>query len=50
MDDSHKRPIIGPVSHMDTCGRGLLIVQEIADDWGVEIGTAGKAVWFTLAC
>jgi anti-sigma regulatory factor (Ser/Thr protein kinase) len=34
----------------DTSGRGLRIVQALADDWGIEeAGTAhGKTVWFTL--
>ena len=26
-------------------GRGLSIVDEIADDWGVEQRTPGKVVW-----
>jgi two-component sensor histidine kinase len=31
-------------------GRGLLVVQELSDDWGttVDPDTPGKAVWFTL--
>lgn len=34
----------------DEGGRGLLLVQEIADDWGVDRSalTGGKAVWATL--
>jgi anti-sigma regulatory factor (Ser/Thr protein kinase) len=34
----------------DTSGRGLRIVQALADDWGVEEAGAahGKTVWFTL--
>ena len=30
-------------------GRGLMIVQAMSDDWGVEPGSHGKKVWFTLA-
>jgi anti-sigma regulatory factor (Ser/Thr protein kinase) len=29
-------------------GRGLLIVDQLAHDWGVTVHDAGKAVWFNL--
>jgi anti-sigma regulatory factor (Ser/Thr protein kinase) len=29
-------------------GRGLRIVAELADQWGVEEGRGGKTVWFEL--
>lgn len=29
-------------------GRGLAIVDRLADRWGVDTGPAGKAVWFEL--
>jgi anti-sigma regulatory factor (Ser/Thr protein kinase) len=33
----------------DTGGRGLLLLDEIADEWGAErIGTGGMHVWFVL--
>ena len=31
-------------------GRGILIVQSLALDWGVEDCEVGKSVWFTLRC
>ena len=31
-------------------GRGLLIVDALADRWGVEPAAVGKTVWFELAC
>jgi PAS domain S-box-containing protein len=31
-------------------GRGLILLEEMADAWGVEPGDPGKTVWFTLAC
>lgn len=34
----------GPV----TAGRGLLIIDALADRWGVQLQPAGKAVWLTL--
>ncbi len=34
----------------DTNGRGLLIVDELAEGWGSdEVGTGNKAVWFTFS-
>ncbi|MGI5340706.1 ATP-binding protein [Streptomyces sp. CA-181903] len=32
-----------------TSGRGLLLVQALADDWGVRTHGTGKTVWFELA-
>ncbi|WP_223765941.1 ATP-binding protein [Streptomyces huiliensis] len=32
-----------------TSGRGLLLVQALADTWGVRTHGTGKAVWFELA-
>ncbi len=29
-------------------GRGLLILDSLADDWGVEASAQGKTVWFAL--
>jgi len=29
-------------------GRGLMMVEQMASEWGVEKVTPGKAVWFTL--
>ena len=31
-------------------GRGLLIVDQLAEGWGSnEVGTGNKTVWFTLS-
>jgi anti-sigma regulatory factor (Ser/Thr protein kinase) len=32
----------------DPSGRGLLIVEALADRWGVEADPPGKTVWFEL--
>ncbi|MFJ8691466.1 ATP-binding protein [Streptomyces roseolilacinus] len=37
-----------PVSDDGTHGRGLLLVQALADAWGVRAQGVGKAVWFEL--
>lgn len=31
-----------------TIGRGLELIEVLATEWGVEAGTRGKTVWFTL--
>ncbi|WP_280695992.1 ATP-binding protein [Kitasatospora sp. GP82] len=32
-----------------TSGRGLLLVEALADDWGVQLRGDGKVTWFELA-
>jgi anti-sigma regulatory factor (Ser/Thr protein kinase) len=32
----------------DPRGRGLLIVQELSDEWGVDAKREGKTVWFVV--
>jgi anti-sigma regulatory factor (Ser/Thr protein kinase) len=38
---------IRPEDH-STFGRGLLLVDELSDDWGVAPHGTGKGVWFAL--
>ncbi|WP_328682147.1 ATP-binding protein [Streptomyces sp. NBC_00322] len=37
-----------PAAHLDTHGRGLVLVQSLADAWGVHTHGVGKVVWFEL--
>ncbi|MFD3942544.1 ATP-binding protein [Streptomyces sp. NPDC058579] len=37
-----------PPADDGTHGRGLVLVQELADSWGVEDHGVGKVVWFEL--
>lgn len=37
-----------PAAHLDTHGRGLVLVQSLADAWGVCTYGVGKVVWFEL--
>ncbi|GAA3115852.1 ATP-binding protein [Streptomyces echinatus] len=37
-----------PDTDDDTHGRGLLLVQSLADSWGVRTHGVGKSVWFEL--
>jgi len=42
------RPEQQPYSIERAGGRGLLIVRELSDSWGVTSYEKGKAVWFTV--
>ncbi|MFI1167750.1 ATP-binding protein [Streptomyces sp. NPDC020801] len=43
-----RRPRPRTTSNDDTGGRGLVLVQSLADDWGVCAHGVGKSVWFEL--
>jgi anti-sigma regulatory factor (Ser/Thr protein kinase) len=50
-DSSHRRPQLVQVGQRDTSGRGLHLVEAMADRWGVDPDERGlgKTVWFELA-
>jgi anti-sigma regulatory factor (Ser/Thr protein kinase) len=50
-DDGEGQPVIGTPGPGDTSGRGLKIVDALADVWGVipKEQTAGKTVWVNIA-
>jgi anti-sigma regulatory factor (Ser/Thr protein kinase) len=39
---------VGPAGAIGA-GRGLLLIEALADEWGVEMVEDGKAVWFRLS-
>ena len=45
-DDSSRRPLLLAPDREALDGRGLAIVDMLADDWGVEADGEGKVVWF----
>ena len=48
-DFTSRRPRMRvPDADTGTSGRGLLLVQSLADAWGVCVHGVGKAVWFEL--
>ena len=47
-DDSSTSPVVRHPEPSDVSGRGMALVQALADDWGVEVGPDGKTVWFSL--
>jgi anti-sigma regulatory factor (Ser/Thr protein kinase) len=48
-DDSASLPVARQPGRMEPSGRGLLIVQALAEDWGVIGSEHGKAVWAFVA-
>jgi anti-sigma regulatory factor (Ser/Thr protein kinase) len=47
-DESEKLPELVPISEREHHGRGIAIVDELSDEWGVLEATRGKIVWFVL--
>jgi anti-sigma regulatory factor (Ser/Thr protein kinase) len=47
-DSGPGRPQVLSPTPRDTTGRGLRIVEAVADSWGVVPTPHGKSVWFTL--
>ena len=48
-DTSRSLPAVADVPADAETGRGLLLVETLADEWGFYRTAAGKAVYFTLA-
>ena len=46
-DDRQMLLAVGPAGAIGA-GRGLLLVEALADEWGVHMVEDGKAVWFRL--
>jgi hypothetical protein len=47
-DTNQHRPVVGYPAPEDRSGRGLRIVEDMSDAWGVIPSTSGKTVWFAL--
>lgn len=48
-DPSPLEPPAAAVAEDATTGRGLLLVEGLADEWGVEPKGDGKVVWFEVS-
>jgi anti-sigma regulatory factor (Ser/Thr protein kinase) len=46
-DERHTVMSVGPAGSIGA-GRGLLLIEALADEWGVEQYAEGKSVWFSL--
>jgi anti-sigma regulatory factor (Ser/Thr protein kinase) len=49
LDGSPLMPIARAVDPDEPSGRGLTMVQSLADQWGVDRHDQGKRTWFKLA-
>lgn len=47
-DHSPLPPSIRHYSHEAATGRGMQLVEQLADAWGTRTDADGKVVWFTL--
>jgi anti-sigma regulatory factor (Ser/Thr protein kinase) len=47
-DSGQGRPVPRSPAPTDRTGRGLRIVEAMAEAWGVEPSSSGKTVWFTV--
>jgi anti-sigma regulatory factor (Ser/Thr protein kinase) len=47
-DPSRGLPCLLPVTPLDTSGRGLWLVDQLADRWGVDVLPRGKSTWFEM--
>jgi anti-sigma regulatory factor (Ser/Thr protein kinase) len=47
-DPSRGLPCLMPVAPTDTSGRGLFLVDMLADRWGVDLLPRGKNTWFEM--
>ena len=48
-DDDPQLPSLGAVDLEATSGRGMQLVDALADDWGTYVEPHGKTVWATVA-
>jgi anti-sigma regulatory factor (Ser/Thr protein kinase) len=48
-DGAPGRPVALDPGPQDLSGRGLMIVDRLADAWGVDPARPGKTVWFSIA-
>jgi anti-sigma regulatory factor (Ser/Thr protein kinase) len=48
VDGSAVRPVVRELDSDNPRGRGMRMVQAIADGWGIEDHHGGKRVWLTL--
>ncbi|MFJ4368920.1 ATP-binding protein [Streptomyces chartreusis] len=47
-DPSRGLPCLMPLNPQDTRGRGLRVIDQLSDRWGVDLLPRGKITWFEL--
>ncbi|SEQ90903.1 Anti-sigma regulatory factor (Ser/Thr protein kinase) [Lentzea xinjiangensis] len=49
-DSSFTHPKLGPSSPHTARGRGLVLVDQLSEEWGVTTHAEGKTVWAVVPC
>lgn len=49
-DGAPELPVLGRSRFGDLRGRGLVIVDKLAEEWGVQPLESGKTVWALISC
>ena len=47
-DENSNRPVIRPMNPEANSGRGLALVDALAEEWGTREEPDGKVVWFSI--
>ena len=47
-DESSRVPVPRRCKAIDDTGRGLHLVEDLAEEWGIETIAGGKSVWFEV--
>jgi anti-sigma regulatory factor (Ser/Thr protein kinase) len=47
-DTSDALPVMGQPRPLDRGGRGMVLVDTLADRWGTDLHPGGKTVWFEI--
>ena len=48
-DESERLPVARAATPDESGGRGLMLVEALADRWGIDTSDSGKVVWVTFA-
>jgi anti-sigma regulatory factor (Ser/Thr protein kinase) len=49
-DDGEDRPVAGTPASTSRRGRGLVLVRDLSQEWGVRSAEPGKTVWARIGC
>jgi anti-sigma regulatory factor (Ser/Thr protein kinase) len=47
-DSESSLPVVKEPDFLSESGRGMFLLSKTADEWGTDLNTTGKTVWFTL--
>ena len=47
-DENSTTPVIRPMNSQASSGRGLALIDALAEEWGTRLEPDGKVVWFSI--